>query len=371
MKVCFYTITRGNQAKAQPIKNALNAEITDIGKYISMPSNGSRVEIGEAAGNAALRSVKILNKLKPDVFVIIGDRFECLPVVMSAYYLGIPIAHVEGGEVSGSIDEGIRHAISKLASVHFCCTDNARKRLIQMGEHPSTVFNVGATSLDYGFDTEKKGDHFVVIFHSDANSDEDVQEVIDAVSEFGNEKAWICPNVDIGYNKILTTIDENVVGMTGDLPIKSYGNLVGTSLCIIGNSSSGIRESSFFGTPSVNIGSRQNGRDRAENVIDVPCRKDLIVSAIKKQLRHGRYEPSNLYGSDNSGRKIADILTSYNFEVQKVFYENNRDCACKGWKQGDNKQEYKKAWPETVIPVGCGHGYKITATKQDCHINRH
>lgn len=333
-KICFLITTRGNYGKTKTIIDNLRGK-ADL-QYIiggNCPENGFYGEVEKvtvyepienSAGVIAIQSEIILKKFKPDVLVIVGDRFECLPVAMIAYYMGIQIAHIEGGELSGNIDEGIRHAITKLASAHFCCGEDAKNRLIRLGENPRDIFNVGATSFDilkeYGV-YKKTYPYIVQIIHPSEGIDIDV--INSATNSFGTEVVWIDSNIDrdsIPINKSKARLSFST---------EKFAELLKNASCIVGNSSSGIREASFLGVPSISIGKRQLNRKKPYNIMTVPCERRQIEFAIKTQIEHGPYEPDFTYGNGNAGSKIAETLLDNEFETQKVFYEGSWDNSCK------------------------------------------
>lgn len=334
-KICFILTTRGNYGKTKSIIDAIDLRDDmcrciigndqcfrpDIDYKIDFfMKNSDPVNIAQSAAMVSWQYISALNHAKPDAVVIVADRYECLPAAMVAAYMQIPIVHLEGGEVSGSIDESIRHAITKLAHLHFPANQDAAGRIIKMGEDPDTVFPVGGTSLDIvaalDLNINKTHPYLICIFHpvsSEYNqAKEQVRKVAEAIGEIKLPIYWIGPNVDIGIKHILKE-----VSVIPSMPIERFAPLLANADCIIGNSSSGIREASFLGTPSVNIGNRQQGRGRLPNVIDVQCETEDIVNAIKLQLEHGRYEPDYYYGDGKAGEKIVDILSKFQFKIQK------------------------------------------------------
>lgn len=353
-KICFLITTRGNHGKTKTIIENLKgkAEIQYIagGTCPEMKFYGKakRVDIFEpieyCAGILSINAGIILNELEPDVLVITGDRFECLPFAMIAFYMGIQIAHIEGGELSGNIDEGIRHAISKMASVHFPSNKDAMDRLVRMGENPAKIFPVGATSFDVlkEYAVEKEVYPYLVsIVHPSKGINLDIIE--SAVNYFDMEVVWIKPNIDIGSADIQK--DNNRISFS----IEGFASLLKNCVCLVGNSSSGIREAPFLGVPSVNIGKRQNNRYAPQSVMSVDCDYEQIRTVIQEQIEHGHYEPNYTYGDGNSGIRIADILINNNFEVQKVFYENIGHCPGSRWESGHQKQEHHMVRQETAL----------------------
>lgn len=306
---------------------------------------GETLESMTASAAAATQTFgHALAQLQPDVAVIIADRYEALSLAFAATCMNIPIAHLEGGEVSGSIDERLRHAITKLAHVHFPATQGAAAVLRRMGEPEDRIFVVGTPSLDIvaGLDLEappKLGSsggrpppdldgafvvvsqHPVVTEHADAQ--QQIRETADAVAEIGLPVVWIRPNMDAGGDGVRLALDEVAkradmsVWFYPSLQIETYALLLRRACCLVGNSSSGLREAEFLGVPVVNIGTRQEGRERGANVVDVAPVRDAIAAAIRRQIAHGRYETAHVYGDGRSGEKIAKILSRIPLTLEK------------------------------------------------------
>jgi UDP-hydrolysing UDP-N-acetyl-D-glucosamine 2-epimerase len=307
--------------------------------------------MAKSSGLAMMEFSTAFEHLRPDVVIVIADRFECLPIAMSAAYMNIAVAHVEGGEVTGSIDESIRHAITKLAHLHFPASEEAAKRIEKMGEDPTSIHIVGSSSMDvlrcldlndlqpvreyqqqYGvgsiIDLEAKK-YLTVIQHPVTTEYEEnlghIKETIAAIVELDMPTVWVMPNMDAGSDGINKAIrkyrereQNKKTHFFKSLPIEFYGPLLKNAACIIGNSSSGIREAAFLGTPSVNIGTRQNGRQRGRNVIDVEYDKKQIVVAVRKQIAHRDYEPDGIYGDGYAAEKIICALKRASLNVQKM-----------------------------------------------------
>jgi UDP-hydrolysing UDP-N-acetyl-D-glucosamine 2-epimerase len=380
-KICVVLTTRGNYAKMKSVISLIQ-ETPDLelqlilggmvvlekyGRILNSIQAGRDLPVmrtinfviegetpmtmAKSSGLAMSDFATAFDDLKPDIVVVIADRFECLPIAMAAAYMNIPVAHVEGGEVSGSIDESIRHAITKLAHIHFPASREAAERIKRMGESPDSVFAVGGTSMDairqldlsnldpvrayqkeYGMgpliDIDP-GKYIVLIQHPvtteyDANLIH-IRETINALEELRLPTFWILPNMDAGSDGINKGIRQFREGRKPDyihffksLPIELFAPLLKNAACMVGNSSSGIRESAFLGTPTVNIGSRQTGRERGRNVVDVDYRRDEIVRAIRSQYEHGRYEPDHVYGDGFAAEKIVDILRQHPISIQKT-----------------------------------------------------
>lgn len=329
---------------------ALVSNDIKIDRYIHFLVEGENtISMAKSAGLAVTEFSTAFENLCPDVVIVIADRFECLPIAMTAGYMNIPVAHVEGGEISGSIDESIRHAITKLAHLHFPATENAARRIEQLGEPRETIFPVGATGLDVineldlndmgplmeiqktagvGAVIDLDNPYLVVIQHPVTTEYEEnlahVNETIEAVNSLGMRTIWIWPNMDAGSDGISKGIrlfretrKPDYVRFFKSLPIEFYAPLLNNCACIVGNSSSGIRESAFLGVPSVNIGSRQAGRERARNVTDVGYNRREIKDAVLSQMAHGPYDPDYLYGDGKAAIKMTRILKEFKFNIQK------------------------------------------------------
>jgi UDP-hydrolysing UDP-N-acetyl-D-glucosamine 2-epimerase len=291
----------------------------------------------KTTGIGVLELSTVFAKLNPDFVITIADRFETMATAVSAAYMNIPLIHIQGGEITGNIDEKVRHSITKLADYHFVATEIARKRVVLLGEDPSTVFNTGCPSLDlisedleldfnpfekYGGVGDKfclESGYFVVMQHPVTNeygqAHNQIQTTIQAISTLGLPTFWFWPNVDAGSDEVSKGI--RVARENGQLPkVHFFKNmepldflkLLNSSLCLIGNSSVGIRECSYIGLPVVNIGSRQNKRERGNNVLDVSYDAMEIVNAINFHIERKERHKSFIYGDGRAGSKIAELL---------------------------------------------------------------
>jgi UDP-hydrolysing UDP-N-acetyl-D-glucosamine 2-epimerase len=292
----------------------------------------------------------IFDDLSPDIVITVADRFETMATAVAASYLNIPLVHIQGGEVTGSIDEKVRHAVTKLADIHMVASDRAAERVIRMGERPEAVFNTGCPSIDVAcralespeidldalFDTyggvgerpDLSGGYIVALQHPVTTEYEasrrNVMETLHSVAECEMPCFWFWPNVDAGSDgtsKGIRSFRETHslprVHFFKNLPPEDFIRVVHHARCIIGNSSVAIRECAFLGVPAVNIGSRQEGREHGGNVIDVPYDRTEIMSALKKQLAVGKYPPDHLYGVGCSGEHIAELLVKIPLRVEK------------------------------------------------------
>jgi len=253
----------------------------------------------------------ILERLKPDMVLVHGDRYEVLPVAMAAAYLNIPLAHTEGGEITGTIDEKVRHCITKLTDIHFPVTELSAKRIIAMGENPDRVFTVGSTALDslVGLDltNNRKEPYILVLHHPNTTHPEDITPLIEAVMAIPIKKVWVNPNVDPGSKAMLKQIHRQDVEFVKDLPPEEYARLLKNCEVAVGNSSSFIKEGAFLGVPAVLVGRRQEGREVGGNVVLAKNNAFSIEGSIHYQLC-GRPKPDFCFGDGTAGKKIVEIL---------------------------------------------------------------
>ena len=309
--------------------------------------------MAKSTGLAIIELATHFENLKPDIVLTVADRFETLATAIASSYMNIPLAHTQGGEVTGNIDESVRHAITKLAHIHFPATKKASEFIVRLGEDPKTVFLTGCPAIDLvaesdlvlnkdklninkigvGGEINLERDFLLVLQHPITSEYGEgfsqINETIKAVyklSQKGMQVLWLWPNVDAGSDDVsngIRTFRENIkarhIRFFKNFQPEEYVSLLANAKCIIGNSSSGIREASFLGTPCVNIGTRPTGRERGENVIDVNYKSDEIYNAILKQIKNGKYPKSNLFGDGNSGKKIAQILSTVEPKIQKKF----------------------------------------------------
>lgn len=308
--------------------------------------------MAKSTGLAIIELSTIFENLQPDIVLTIADRYETLATAVAASYMNIPLAHTQGGEVTGSIDESVRHAISKLAHIHFPTTPLSAQRLIQMGENPKNVFTVGCPSIDaiaelnlsmsqdfieryqvkgVGASIDFTKPYVVVLQHpvttEYGRGVDQITETLEAVYALKMPTVWLWPNVDAGSDDISKTLrifretrKPDFMHFYINFPVEDYATLINNSACIIGNSSSGLREGSYLGVPCVNIGTRQQNRERGANILDVPYDRNEILAAVKKHLEHGRYAPNQLYGDGRSSKRIVDILATINLSIQKEMF---------------------------------------------------
>ena len=305
--------------------------------------------MAKTTGIGLLELATVFDNLKPDIVVTIADRYETLATAIAASYMNIPVAHIQGGEVTGSIDEKVRHAVTKLADLHLVSTRCAAERVERMGEMPEKIFVTGCPSIDlaaeimpdpsldfnpfekYGGvgDLERLLNGYVVVMQHPVTTEyqlarEQVMQTLEAVHEIGLPTLWFWSNVDAGSDgtsngirSFREMVKPKNMHFFKNMNPTDFLRLLYQSKCLIGNSSVGIRECSYLGVPVVNIGTRQTGRERGMNVVDVDYRKDEIRSAAERQIGNGRYSPDKLYGDGNAGARIASLLTTAPLDIQK------------------------------------------------------
>lgn len=305
--------------------------------------------MAKSTGIGIVELTSIFDHLKPDIVLTVADRYETMATAIAASYTNICLAHTQGGELTGSIDESVRHAITKLAHVHFPSNDAAGDILRQMGEPEDSIFVTGCPAIDlaaelsdgqsedlfqtYGGMGSKLDWNvpFLVVLQHPVTTEyghakDQIEATIEVVRRIGMQTVWLWPNVDAGSDDISKSL-RMFHSRCPDFPVHFYRNfrpddyvrLIHRAACLVGNSSSGIREGAFLGVPVVNIGSRQKGRQRGPNVVDVDYTADAIEAAVRKQLAHGKHESNHLYGDGNSGKRIAEVLARCELDIRKEF----------------------------------------------------
>ena len=291
-------------------------------------------------GGAMVRSLaEVLKKVtyaleasKPDLILSGFDIAANFAVTVAGAHMNIPVAHIQGGEVTGTIDESIRHAMSKFSHYHFAANEDARQRLIKMGEVASNVFSVGCPSIDAIINVEDdetilekfnlSNDYYLMIQHP-VTSEIDQAELqisitLDAIIETGIDVLIILPNNDAGYSKIFEKIVSSNLKHVDSLSIKDYVNLLKRSKGLIGNSSSGIHETNTFDVPTINIGTRQDGRLRSKNIIDTGYNKEEIIRAILHCDNLTKSSHEKLYGEGDSSEQIIKLLKTVNIDSRVI-----------------------------------------------------
>jgi len=307
------------------------------------------VTMAKSIGIGIIEFSTEFQRLQPDVILLIGDRYEALAAAIAAAYMNIPIAHIQGGEISGSIDESARHAITKFAHLHFPATERAADYILRMGERPDCIFNVGCPSGDYistlddalspdvfnrigvGGGIDPSEPFFLVIYHPVTtrygSERHQAEQLLQSLHELAHPTVWIWPNIDAGaddISKVLRVYREHNrsdwLHLVKNLDPITFQKCLKRTVCAIGNSSSFIRDTTFSGTPVVLVGDRQTGREHGENLVTVPPVAQKITKAIRDQVAHGRYPVSTLYGDGKASLRIVDHLKSFVPYTQKMLY---------------------------------------------------
>lgn len=306
--------------------------------------------MAKTTGLGVMELSNVFYKLEPDAVVTIADRFETIATSIAASYQNIPLIHIQGGEVTGNIDEKVRHANTKLADIHLVASQDAYERVVKMGERPETVFNTGCPSIDLALEIKnnpkldfdpfekyggvgelinwKKG--YIVVMQHPVTTEyksarADVLKTLEVVNELNIPTFWFWPNVDAGSDGTSSGIrsfreihQPKNIHFFKNMEPNDFLKLLANSQCLIGNSSVGIRECSYIGIPVVNIGTRQNRRQRGNNVVDVPYNKSKIKEAILERISNTKIESESIYGDGDAGFKIAEILAKVSLEFHKT-----------------------------------------------------
>ncbi len=312
--------------------------------------------MAKTVGFSLLGIPDILHRLRPDIVLINGDRFEMLPIAFAAVSLNIPLAHIEGGDISGTLDESTRHAITKLAHIHFPATQKSAERIRSMGENPKNIFVTGSPVIDTliqfdlsldnslhsrymiaGERIDFSRSYLLVMQHPVTTRYEDnhveMKELLASLAHFPMQKLFLTPNIDAGSDGVsaaLRSFRETRPEQSAFYKYFSpndFYRIFSHASVVVGNSSSFIRESAFLGVPSVIVGDRQQGRERGENVLEVGFTQKDIVAAIEKQLQHGKYPPNTLFGDGTASQRIVEVLSAFDRQfipLQKQFYESHK-----------------------------------------------
>lgn len=303
----------------------------------------------KSTGLGIIELATAFEDLKPDVVVTVADRFETMSTAIAASYMNIPLAHIQGGEITGNIDESVRHAITKLSHIHFPATKKSAERIIKMGEEPWRVHCTGCPSIDllvnqdlslnkqlcekliHGgvgtlFDPLKP--YILMVQHpvttSFGEGIRQVTETLQALKKRPEQKIVLWPNIDAGSDDVSKGIrvfreknlKNNFHYYRGFSP-EDYMRLLNNAVCAVGNSSSFIREGSYLGTPAVIVGDRQEGREKGDNIFCVDYKKIEITGALDRQISHGKYKSSDLFGDGNAGKRISEVLSSIELKIKK------------------------------------------------------
>lgn len=322
----------------------------DVDSKVYMVIEGEQpLTMAKTTGIGMIELATALDNLQPDFVVTIADRHETLATAVAAAYMNIPLVHIQGGEITGSIDEKVRHAVTKLSDYHLVSTEQAGARVTRMGEDPEAVIVTGCPSIDIaarvlaepdldfdpmakyggvGAQLDLSRGYLVVLQHSVTTEHglarEHVQETLHAVADSGLPTLWFWPNPDAGSDGTSRGIrafreshNPDNLHFFKNMSPTDFLRVIYHSRCLVGNSSAGIRECSFLGVPVVNIGGRQAGRDRGVNVLDVGHDRTAISRAIRDQAARGRLPSDPLYGDGSAGPRIADALARIEPRIEK------------------------------------------------------
>lgn len=301
----------------------------------------------KSTGLGIIELSTVFEDIRPDVVITVADRYETMATAIAATYLNIPLAHIQGGEITGNIDELVRHAITKLSHYHFPSTEQSRERLIKMGEEPERVVNSGCPSIDtlchqelsisnekmepyggVGYKIDFAKPYILMMQHPVTTSPEEgrvqVEKTLAALRDRKEQKIVMWPNIDAGSDLVSKGIrifrdnhhDLNFAYYK-NFPPEIYNCILNNAICAVGNSSSFIREASFMGTPTVIVGDRQEGREHGNNVMFAQYNTEDIARCLDNQISHGRYESETIFGQGNAGEVIADYLAKVDLSIHK------------------------------------------------------
>jgi UDP-hydrolysing UDP-N-acetyl-D-glucosamine 2-epimerase len=375
-RVCVLLVDRANYGRLKPVMHAIQdhpllelqvvaagtmplerfGKATEIVRRDGFPIDGQvlmelegsiPITMAKSVGFGVIEFANEFQRLEPDIVLVIGDRYEALAATIAAAFLNKCVVHVQGGEVSGSIDESTRHAITKFAHFHFPSTRRAADFLIRMGERPETILGIGCPSSDIAFTLSRASlmpeaihsagsgaridlaqPFLLVVFHPTTTEFGDesrqIEEVLTALNMLSVQTIMLWPNIDAGSDHISKRIrqfrDQHApawLRLLTNVPPETYLHVLAATACAVGNSSSFVRDASFLGTPVVLVGDRQEGRERDDHVIAVGAERETIAAAVRRQLNHGAYAPSTLYGDGQVSSRIAAALAKLEPYVQK------------------------------------------------------
>lgn len=377
--VCVVIINRANYGRIKTVLEAiqahpaLNLQIV-AGSSLLLERHGRAVDIvkkdgfaisaevhmslegetpltmAKSVGLGIVEMTNAFNQLKPDIVLTIADRFETMATTVAASYMNIPVAHTQGGEVTGSIDESVRHAVTKLSHIHFPATQLSAERLVKMGEEPARIFHSGCPSIDIvsrmdlAFAPEEKtfieyagvghamdvSKPYILMLQHPVTTEfgsghQQIMETIEAVRAIGMPVIALWPNIDAGSDEIAKAM-RMFREHHPEVPIRFYKNfspelyykLIAHASCNVGNSSSFIREGSYLGAPAVIVGTRQQGREHGQNAkFNIPYERQAIEQAVREQIAHGTYPRDTIFGDGKAGKFIAEVLATATVDIQK------------------------------------------------------
>lgn len=369
-KICVVVASRANYGRVKYLMKAIQAHPDlelqlIVGASTLLERFGNAINVIKKDGFSPIRSIHYViegetlvtqakstglgivelssafDDLKPDMVVTVADRFETMATAISATYLNIPLVHLQGGEVSGNIDDRVRHAITKLADIHFVASDLSAQRVISMGEDARFVFNYGCPSMDVlanedmsisdelmgrylgvGRPLDWSKPYILMVQHpvttSYGQGFEQVSQTLQALKSIPDiQKVIMWPNVDAGSDDVSKGIRhfrefnmQEPIYYYKNFSPEDYARVLNNAACCVGNSSSFIREAAYLGVPSVIVGDRQLGREHGKNVVFAPYEHAQIADQIRSQIAHGRYESDRIFGVGDAGHRIAQELAT-------------------------------------------------------------
>lgn len=299
--------------------------------------NDCHESMAKTVGLSIIEHASYFGSTQPDLLLVVGDRFDMMGPVVAASMMNIPIAHIQGGEVSGTIDNVIRDVFTNFSSLHFVATEKSAKNLLRFGIKEETVFNCGCPAVEYisqieighefspyrlgkkfkrDIDIGPKEPYFLLMVHPDTTNKHDVnmEKVLDVVNSFGIKALIFYPNVDANNSEIVSGIarykNNEKFYMIRHMPLEGFVHAMAHATCMIGNSSAGIREAASFGVPVINIGYRQANRERNLNTIDIEDNYERLEEVVRNQIGH-RYEKNNIYLKSGCSSLIANQILNY------------------------------------------------------------
>lgn len=333
----------------QPVR-VVRADGFGVDAEVFLELEGSTpTTMAKSVGFGIVEFASEYRRLAPDLVLLIGDRYEALAAAIAAAYMNLPIAHLQGGEVSGSIDESARHAISKFAQFHFPSTARSREYLVRMGERPDTILSVGCPSSDLareldatltsdilnargaGAIIDPNRPFVLAVFHPTTTEyggeRQQIEALLGALGEVAMPTVLLWPNIDAGSDHISKAIrvfraqpECDWLRTLTNLTPEDYLRVLAGAACAVGNSSSFVRDAGYFGTPVVLVGRRQEHREADEHVSKCDPSLEGVAAALRRQLEHGRYGPSTLYGDGHVSERIASALANLTPYVQKHLF---------------------------------------------------
>ena len=371
-KIIFAVGNRAHYARVKPIINNLDGDIEfkiviydsstfylkdilikdnliNYSIFLNTFESGSNLKsMTKCVGKAIIKFADVIDNYNPDIIVVIADRYEIIAPSIAARLMNVCLIHIQGGEITGTIDDTIRHTVSKLSNYHFVSNEKAKNTLITLGENNKNIFITGCPTIDLLKNNKKEiksktktffkkfnikeNEEFILVNYHPVTTDIEnnyinVLNFYNKIKVYDKKIIWLEPNCDAGADKINMLIrkikaeNENIIFIK-NLECIVYLGLINYCSCIVGNSSVGIRESSYLGTPSISIGDRQQNRECGENVIRISNDCKNLIAVLNKQIKHGKYSSSHLYGDGKASKKIAKLLKELAIENVKFYKED-------------------------------------------------